>query len=96
MTEQSGGQGHVTFHLKHNAAAFEYRFDHDTELSGPMTLRLRVAVTGTDDPRLFVGVEKRSHGVGPPARGLHEAPDASHMSQFLHPKELAARITGTD
>ena len=27
-----------------------------------MTLRLQVATTGTDDPRLFVGVEKWSHG----------------------------------
>ena len=27
-----------------------------------MTLRLQVAVTGTDDPRLFVGVEKWSNG----------------------------------
>ena len=54
------GDGSVTFDLRRNAAAFEYLFDEDTELSGPMTLRLHVAVTGTDDPRLFVGVEKWS------------------------------------
>lgn len=54
--------GNVTFDLHNSAAAFEYQFGEDTELSGPMTLRLQVTVTGTDDPRLFVGVEKRSHG----------------------------------
>jgi hypothetical protein len=57
LNEQPGG-GQVTFDLRRNAAAFEYRFEADTELSGPMTLRLQVAVTDTDDPRLFVGVEK--------------------------------------
>lgn len=62
MTARPGAEGSVTFDLRRNAAAFEYRFDEDTELTGPMTLRLQVAVTGTDDPRLFVGVEKWSHG----------------------------------
>lgn len=56
------GPGSLTFDLRRNAAAFEYRFTEDTELSGPMTLRLHVTVAGTDDPRLFVGVEKWSHG----------------------------------
>ena len=60
LGEHPDGVGSVTFDLRRDAAAFEYRFDEDTELSGPMTLRLQVAVTGTDDPRLFVGVEKWS------------------------------------
>jgi uncharacterized protein len=63
--------GQVTFNLRRNAAAFDYRFDHDTELSGPMTLRLQVSVTGTDDPRLFVGLEKRSHGAPVPFNGSY-------------------------
>lgn len=63
--------GDVTFDLPNNAAAFEYRFADDTEISGPMTLRLQITVTGTDDPRLFVGVEKRSHGAPVPFNGSY-------------------------
>jgi predicted acyl esterase len=62
LNEHPDGDGRVTFDLRRNAAAFNYRFEQDTELSGPMTLRLQVATSGTDDPRLFVGVEKWSHG----------------------------------
>lgn len=71
LNEKPGVAGQVTFDLRSNAAAFEYRFDQDTELSGPMTLRLRVKVTGTDDPRLFVGVEKWSHGKPFPFNGSY-------------------------
>lgn len=71
MSEQPGGDGQVTFDLRRNAATFEYQFEEDTELSGPMTLRLQVAVTGTDDPRLFVGVEKWSHGAPVPFNGSY-------------------------
>ncbi len=71
LSEKPGEAGQVTFDLRSNAAAFGYRIEHDTELSGPMTLRLRVAVTGTDDPRLFVGVEKWSHGKPVPFNGSY-------------------------
>lgn len=62
LNQHPDGDGQVTFDLRRNAAAFNYRFEHDTELSGPMTLRLHVKTTGTSDPRLFVGVEKWSNG----------------------------------
>jgi predicted acyl esterase len=71
MSEHPNSEGRVTFDLKRNAAAFNYRFEHDTEVSGPMTLRLHVGVTGADDPRLFVGVEKWSHGVPVPFDGSY-------------------------
>lgn len=71
LTEAPSTPGKVTFDLKRNAAAFEYRFEEDTELSGPMTLRLQVATEGTDDPRLFVGVEKWSHGAPVPFEGSY-------------------------
>ncbi len=71
LSEQFTDEGQVTFDLRRNAAAFEYRFDRDTEVSGPMTLRLQVAVTGTDDPRLFVGVEKWSDGAPVPFNGSY-------------------------
>ncbi|WP_278102719.1 CocE/NonD family hydrolase [Microbacterium proteolyticum] len=57
-----GIPGEVRFPLRRRAAAFEYRFDTDTELTGPMTVRLRVATRGCADPRLFVGVEKWADG----------------------------------
>ena len=41
LSEHEAGEGSVTFDLRRNAAAFSYRFDEDTELSGPMTLRLQ-------------------------------------------------------
>ena len=68
-TESTSGS--VTFGLKRNAAAFDYRFRQDTELSGPMTLRLHVATTGAKDLRLFVGVEKWSHGAPVPFEGSY-------------------------
>lgn len=52
--------GQVTFDLRRNAATFRYHFREETELSGPMALRLWLSVAGTDDPSLFVGVEKWS------------------------------------
>lgn len=52
--------GQVTFDLQRDAAVFRYDFRAETELSGPMTLHLWLSVTGTDDPSLFIGVEKWS------------------------------------
>ena len=49
LTDQAGGAGRVTFDLRHNAAAFEYRFQEDTEVSGPMTLRLHMRTNGCTD-----------------------------------------------
>lgn len=62
LAAESGEPGSVTFDLRRHAAVFDHRFDDDTELTGPMTLHLHVTVAGTDDPHLFVGVEKRSNG----------------------------------
>jgi putative CocE/NonD family hydrolase len=52
--------GSVTFDLRRDAALFRHDFTEDTELTGPMTLRLWVSSEGTGDPHLFVGVEKWS------------------------------------
>jgi hypothetical protein len=71
LSETGTTAGAVTFDLKRNAAAFEYRFDADTELSGPMTLRVNVATSGAKDPRLFVGVEKWSAGAPVPFEGSY-------------------------
>lgn len=71
LRDTPGPAGSVTFNLKRNAAGFVYRFDEDTELSGPMTVRLNVSTTGSDDPRLFVGVEKWSEGKPVPFEGSY-------------------------
>jgi len=71
LSEHAGTAGSVTFDLRRNAAAFSYRFRQDTELSGPMTLRLHVAAADAQDPRLFVAVEKWSHGAPVPFNGSY-------------------------
>lgn len=63
--------GAVSFRLGRGAATFDYRFARDTELTGPMSLRLRVSTAGAADPRLFVGVEKRSNGAAVPFEGSY-------------------------
>lgn len=71
LSEVEQGQGSATFGLRRGAVRFDHRFDQDTELSGPMTLRLNVTATGTDDPRIFVGVEKWSDGAPVPFEGSY-------------------------
>lgn len=71
LSETESPSGRVTFNLKRGAAAFDYHFHQDTELSGPMTLRLRIATTGAKDPRLFVGTEKWSQGELVPFEGSY-------------------------
>jgi predicted acyl esterase len=58
--DAGSGAGSVSFDLRRGSVEFRHRFAEDTELSGPMTLRLWVSGEGTDDPRLFAGVEKWS------------------------------------
>jgi len=60
LPENPGAGGSVSFDLRRGAVAFRYEFTEDTEVTGPMTLRLWVSCRGTHDPRLFAGVEKWS------------------------------------
>ncbi len=71
LSRMSGPSGEVSFSLRRSTAAFSYTFAEDTELSGPMTLKLWVSCTGTDDPSLFVGVEKWSDGRPVPFEGSY-------------------------
>jgi predicted acyl esterase len=50
--------GHTTFDLRSQGACWEWTASADTELTGPMALRLWVQAHGADDADLFVGVEK--------------------------------------
>ncbi|MCV7019178.1 Acyl esterase [Mycolicibacterium aichiense] len=63
--------GTATFRLRRQAIAFSHRFDRDVELTGPMSLRLRVSLDGIDDAHLFVGVEKWSDGQYVPFEGSY-------------------------
>lgn len=71
LSEYESEEGSVTFNLRRNAASFSFRFEEDTELSGPMTVRLQVAAVRAKDPRVFVGVEKWSHDMPVPFNGSY-------------------------
>lgn len=63
--------GTASFRLRRQAVAFSHRFDCDVELTGPMSLRLRISLDGADDAHLFVGVEKWSDGQYIPFEGSY-------------------------
>ncbi len=50
--------GEVSFDVRRGRASFTYRFEEDTDLVGPMWLRLWVEARGADDLLLFAGVRK--------------------------------------
>ncbi|NED99150.1 CocE/NonD family hydrolase [Phytoactinopolyspora halotolerans] len=52
----------VSFHTRRGSVRFTHRFQEDTEIVGPMTLRLSLEVEGTDDVCVFAGVRKLRRG----------------------------------
>jgi len=50
--------GQLAFRARTGGACWEWTVPDDTEITGPMALRLWVAARGTDDVSLFAGVEK--------------------------------------
>jgi len=50
--------GHITFGLRSQGACWEWTTTAETEITGPMALRLWVEAHGADDIDLFAGVEK--------------------------------------
>jgi len=57
-TEPAGTANGVAFRTRRRAAAFTHTFTEDTELTGPMALRVWVSIDRGDDVDLYVGVEK--------------------------------------
>ncbi|WP_344802949.1 CocE/NonD family hydrolase [Microlunatus ginsengisoli] len=55
---EPAGTGSLEFGIRKGGAGFGWIVPADTELTGPMALRLYVSVDGTDDVDLTVGVEK--------------------------------------
>jgi putative CocE/NonD family hydrolase len=50
--------GHITFGMRSGGACLDWTATADTEITGPMALRLWVQADGADDVDLFAGVEK--------------------------------------
>jgi predicted acyl esterase len=63
--------GRVQVDSRRGCASFVARFEQATELSGPMALRLRVAVEGADDADLHVQVKKLRDGLAVPFEGSY-------------------------
>lgn len=56
--EPPAAAAQITFGTRDEGACFQWPVPADTELTGPMALRLFVEVHGADDVNLFAGVEK--------------------------------------
>ncbi|MFF0216085.1 CocE/NonD family hydrolase [Streptomyces vinaceus] len=63
--------GALTFDVRRGGARFGWTVARDTELTGPMALRLYVELHDTDDLDLVVGVEKWSGGRFVPFEGSY-------------------------
>jgi len=70
-TEPPSAPGAVTFETRSRAAAFTWTVREDTELTGPMAVRLWLDLHGCDDANLFVGVEKWRDGRFVPFEGSY-------------------------
>ncbi|BBZ12500.1 CocE/NonD family hydrolase [Mycobacterium branderi] len=57
-TDPAERDGSITFDTRSGGARFGWTVPADTEITGPMALRLFVEVAGGDDVDLFVGIEK--------------------------------------
>lgn len=60
LTDAHAPDGSVTFSLRRAAASFTLDFTEDTEITGPMSVRLWASIAGPTDASLFAGVEKWS------------------------------------
>lgn len=71
LRDAPGHDGSVSFDLKRNAASFTIGFAKDTEITGPMAVRLWASIAGATDASLFVGVEKWSGAEYVPFEGSY-------------------------
>ncbi len=58
----ASADGQITFDARSRGACFDWEVPADTEVTGPMALRLLVEVHGSGDVNLFAGVEKWDGG----------------------------------
>lgn len=52
----------TSFRIRRGRASFTHRFERDTEIVGPMVVRVTLSVTGADDVSVFAGVRKFRNG----------------------------------
>lgn len=71
LSDAPDKDGAVTFGLTRNAVSFTVDFTEDTEITGPMAVRLWASIAGATDASLFVGVEKWSGGEYVPFEGSY-------------------------
>lgn len=82
LTDTAGSVGRIGFDLRRDAAAFTFTFARQTEITGPMNLRLWASLNGDArgggqddstrrDANLFIGVEKWSDGRCVPFEGSY-------------------------
>ena len=72
LGSEPGAEGKAAFETRDRAgAAFTHRFERETELSGPMSVRLRLEVRGADDMNVFVAVDKYRDGRRVPFEGSY-------------------------
>jgi uncharacterized protein len=57
-TAPPSAAGHITFGMRSRGACWEWTATEDTEVTGPMALRLWAEAHGADDIDIFAGVEK--------------------------------------
>lgn len=58
LLDHSPPPGSVSFDTRRGCATFRHRFDEDTELTGPMALRLHLRAIGLRDVSVFAGIRK--------------------------------------
>lgn len=71
LHEQPPATGEASFQTRSGRVAWSWRVPSDLELSGPMALRLRLALDGAADANLFAGVEKWRGGRFVPFEGSY-------------------------
>ncbi len=69
--EPPSAAGQLTFGLRSRGACWEWTATADTEITGPLALRLWVEAHGADDVDLFAGVEKWRGGTYIPFEGSY-------------------------
>jgi predicted acyl esterase len=67
----AGADGEISFATATERATWSWTILRDLELSGPMTLRLRLALDGAAEANLFAGVEKWRDGHFVPFEGSY-------------------------
>lgn len=70
-TAPPSAAGCVSFGTRSQGACWEWAITADTEITGPMALRLWVQAHGADDVHLFAGVEKYRGGTYTPLEGAY-------------------------